>query len=62
MKVNDYIRMLAGAFVIVTVLLAKIHSGWWLLLTVFIGLNLFQSAFTKWCPAMSLLRKLGVPD
>jgi hypothetical protein len=35
---------------------------YWYGFTAFVGLNLFQSAFTKWCPLMSILRKLGVAD
>ena len=36
-------------------------SPWWLLLTAFVGLNLMQSGFTRWCPLEIFLRKLGVP-
>jgi hypothetical protein len=35
-------------------------SPWFLLFTAFVGLNLFQSAFTRWCPMMAILRRLGV--
>ena len=38
-----------------------VHPGWFLL-TAFVGLNLFQSAFTNWCPMITILRKLGVPS
>jgi hypothetical protein len=37
-----------------------VHPGWFLF-TGFVGLNLFQSAFTDWCPMIAILRKLGVP-
>ena len=37
-------------------------SPWWFLFTGFVGLNLFQSGLTNWCPAMSIFRKLGIPD
>ena len=60
MGVNEWLRAIAGAFVVVSVLLAHFVSPWWLLFTVFVGLNLFQSAFTRWCPMMSILRKLHV--
>jgi hypothetical protein len=62
MTINRYLRLIAGAFIVLTVLLAHFHNLYWLYLTAFIGLNLFQSAFTNWCPMISLLRKLGVKD
>ena len=62
MTVNRYLRMIAGFFIMASVLLAWLHSPWWLLFTAFVGLNLFQSAFTNWCPMITLLRKLGVPE
>jgi hypothetical protein len=62
MKLNEYLRMMAGIFVVISVLLARFHSQWWLLFTLFVGLNLLQSAFTKWCPGMIILRKLGIQE
>jgi hypothetical protein len=61
MNVNDWLRAVAGLFV-----LASVALGWWVhpaffLFTAFVGLNLFQSGFSHWCPMMSLLRKMGVP-
>jgi len=62
MTVNDALRMIAGAFVLVSVALGYwVHPGW-LLFTAFAGLNLLQSAFTKWCPMMWVLEKLGLPE
>jgi hypothetical protein len=60
MNVERDLRGIAGLFVIVSVLLAYYHSPYWLLFTGLVGLNLLQSAFTNWCPMMTLLRKLGV--
>lgn len=60
MDVNRWLRLIAGALVMVSVALGYFVSAWWLLLTVFVGLNLFQSAFTNWCPMMTFLKKLGV--
>ena len=58
MTLERTIRMLAGTFVLASLSLAYwVHPGW-LLFTVFVGLNLLQSAFTKWCLAESLLKKL----
>ncbi len=62
MKLNEYLRMVAGIFIVISVLLARFHSEWWLLFTLFVGLNLLQSAFTKWCPMITILRKLGIPE
>ncbi len=62
MTVNDSLRLAAGFFVLVSLALGYLHSPYWHLFTAFVGLNLFQSAFTKWCPLMTILRKAGVPD
>lgn len=60
MSVERYLRLIAGAFVMLSLALGYwIHPGFYLF-TAFVGLNLFQSAFTNWCPMMSILRKLGV--
>ena len=61
MKMEQYIRAIAGSFVLISVLLAYFHSLYWLFFTAFVGLNLLQSAFTKWCLMESLLEKLGIP-
>jgi len=60
MDVNRLLRLIAGAFVTASVALGYFVSPKWYLFTVFVGLNLFQSAFTNWCPMMTFLRKLGV--
>ena len=52
--------MIAGFFVMLSVALGYFVHPAWFLFTAFVGANLFQSAFTKWCPMMSILRKLGV--
>ena len=62
MNVNEALRAVAGFFV-----LASLALGWWVhpgfyLFTAFVGLNLFQSAFTRWCPMMSFLRMAGVKE
>ena len=62
MTVDRYLRMIAGAFVMLTVALGYWVSPYWFLFTGFVGLNLFQSAFTNWCPLMTILRKMGVKD
>lgn len=62
MTVNRYLRLIAGFFVMFSVLLAHYHSPHWLWFTAFVGANLFQSAFTDWCPMMTFLRRLGVRE
>ena len=54
------LRGIAGAFVLVSLLLAHYVHPAWLWFTAFVGLNLFQSAFTNWCPMMRVLRKFGM--
>jgi hypothetical protein len=62
MTVNDYLRAIAGALIVASLVLGYlIHPGFFLF-TAFVGLNLLQSAFTGWCPMMMLLRKAGIPD
>jgi hypothetical protein len=60
MTVERYLRGIAGFFVLLSILLARYHSPYWLFFTAFVGLNLLQSAFSNWCPMMTILRKLGV--
>jgi Inner membrane protein YgaP-like, transmembrane domain len=60
MNVERLIRMIAGAFVLLSLVLGYWVSPYWFLFTAFVGLNLFQSAFTNWCPMMTILRKAGV--
>lgn len=62
MKIESFIRALAGGMVLLSVGLALLFSPWWLLLTAFVGANLVQSAFTGFCPPSLLLRKLGWVD
>ena len=62
MNVERFLRLIAGALVMLTVGLGYYVSPNWIWFTAFIGLNLFQSAFTNWCPMMTFLRKLGVRD
>lgn len=60
MNVERSIRILAGSMVLLSLGLSHVASRWFLLLTAFVGLNLLQSAFTRFCPAETILRKLGV--
>ena len=60
MTVDRYLRMIAGFFVLLSIVLSITVDQRWLYFTAFVGLNLFQSAFTNWCPMMTFLRKVGV--
>ena len=62
MTVNEALRAMAGTVVLVTLALGHWVSPYWYLFTVFVGLNLLQSAFTRWCPAMAIFRKLGLKE
>lgn len=62
MTINEALRMIAGAIVLISVILAVTVNIQWLWLTAFVGLNLLQSSFTRWCPMIVLLRKLGLKD
>jgi amino acid permease len=62
MTVERYLRLIAGSFVMATVLLGVYHSPYWFFFTGFVALNLIQSAFTNWCPMMTFLRRLGARD
>lgn len=60
MTIDRYLRMIAGFFVTLSVALGYyVHPGWFFF-TAFVGLNLFQSAFSNWCPMIAILKKLGV--
>lgn len=60
MTIERYLRMIAGTFVLLSLALGHWVHPYWYLFTAFVGLNLFQSAFTNWCPMMAFLRRLGV--
>jgi hypothetical protein len=62
MNVERALRLLAGVMVLLSVALTYFVSPYWMWLTVFIGLNLLQSAFTNWCPAMAIFRAFGLKD
>ncbi len=60
MNMERYIRAIAGSFILISLLLAYFHSRNWLLFTAFVGINLLQSAFTRWCLMEKFLEKMGV--
>ena len=61
MTVERALRAIAGAFILLSIALGYFVTPWFYAFTAFVGLNLFQSAFTNWCPMMTILRKAGLP-
>ncbi|HKT34742.1 MAG TPA: DUF2892 domain-containing protein [Nitrospira sp.] len=62
MRLNEFLRLIAGAFVLLAVILGATVHPYWNYFAAFVALNLIQSAFTHWCPMMAFLRKLGVQE
>ncbi|HPI92564.1 MAG TPA: DUF2892 domain-containing protein [Deltaproteobacteria bacterium] len=60
MKMEQWIRAIAGSLIVASLLLAQFHGRYWLFLTAFVGLNLLQSAFTRWCLMEDILQKAGI--
>lgn len=60
MNLERVVRMIAGVFVLISLALGYWVSPYWYLFTAFVGLNLFQSALTNWCPMTAMLRKFGM--
>jgi hypothetical protein len=54
------VRLVAGSFILLSLVLGLLYSPYWFFFTGFVGLNLFQSAFTKWCLMDDILRKANV--
>lgn len=62
MTVNDWIHVIAGAFIMISLVLGIWVSPYWFLFTAFVGLNLFQYGVTKFCPMAIILKKMGVSE
>jgi hypothetical protein len=63
MTINNGVRVMAGLFILLSLILSRVHSEYWLLFTAFVGVNLIQSAFTGFCPATRILKAMGLrPD
>lgn len=60
MNLDRAVMAFAGLMILVSVALTQLWSPWWWLLTAFVGLNLLQASITGFCPAATVLRKLGV--
>ena len=69
MVIADWIHVIAGSFILLSLALGVDCSGnplfisrYWLFFTAFVGANLFQFGFTKFCPLGLILKKMGVPE
>jgi len=62
MTVNDWVHVFAGIFILISLSLGYWVSHYWFFFTAFVGLNLFQFGFTRFCPLAIILKKLGVPE
>lgn len=59
MTIDRIVMAFAGAMILASLGLSQLFGPWWLLLAAFVGLNLLQAAFTRFCPLAMLLKKLG---
>ena len=59
MNIDRTVFAIAGAMILVSLAMSQVHSPYWLLLTGFVGLNMFQAAFTGFCPLAMILKRLG---
>lgn len=62
MRMHYIIRGIAGTIVLVSLALGTLVSPWWYLLTAFVGANLLQSSFTRWCLMENILETLGIAE
>lgn len=60
MRAEDVVHVMAGSFILLSLALAWVHHPYWLFVTGFVGLNLFQYGFTRFCPMTVILKKLGM--
>ena len=62
MTINEALRLVAGIMILLSIVLAVYVNINWLWLTAFVGANLLQSSFTKWCPMMTIMGKAGLKN
>jgi len=62
MNINQGLRLVAGIMILVSLALTYFVHANWVYFTMFIAANLIQSAFTNWCPMMTIMRKMGIQD
>ncbi|MBR9971708.1 YgaP family membrane protein [Magnetospirillum sulfuroxidans] len=59
MSIDRVVFAFAGLVILASLVLSQVHSAYWLLMTAFVGLNMFQAAFTGFCPLAMILKKMG---
>ncbi len=62
MTINDSIKLIAGSFVLASLILGYFYNEYFFLFTAFVAVNLIQSSFTKWCLMDKILKKAGVKE
>lgn len=62
MTLNEWLRLIAGCFVLLAVVLGATVHSYWNYVAAFVAVNQIQSAFSGWCPMMAFLRRLGVQE
>ena len=62
MVINDWIHVMAGLFILISLALGIWVSTYWLFFTAFVGANLLQFGFTGFCPMATILKRLGIPE
>jgi hypothetical protein len=60
MNIDRIVFAFAGLMILLSVALAQLHTPYWLILTAFVGLNMFQAAFTGFCPLAKILKSMGL--
>lgn len=60
MSIDRIVFAIAGAFILISVALSQVHHVYWLGFTAFVGINMFQAAFTGFCPLAKILKAIGV--
>lgn len=60
MSIDRIVFAIAGAFILMSVALSQVHHVYWLGFTAFVGINMFQAAFTGFCPLAKILKAIGV--
>jgi hypothetical protein len=60
MNIDRIVFAFAGLMILLSVALAQLHTPYWLILTAFVGLNMFQAAFTGFCPLAKILKSVGL--
>ncbi len=60
MSLDRLVFAIAGVFILLSLILSQLHSEYWLWFTVFVGANMFQAAFTGFCPLAKILKAVGI--